>query len=415
MLSVLTTINLFVLAKFSFGEIIVWDWLVVSQLISLVGTTLLCLSFLLSSRLGWLENLFGGLDKVYKIHHIAGGLAFVMLLHHPLFLVVKVLPRVDLATKYFWFSNLPAYNFGIAALYLMLLLLILTLLVNLPYDLWLKTHEYMGVALVFAAIHVLTISSDVSRYLPLRYWMTFWLIVSMVAVIYKLLLYRLISPKYRYVVESTRVIGEVVEVWLKPINKEMKYYPGQFAFVTFEKMGKESHPFSISSSGFDGRVRLSMKRLGDYTLKLNSLVAGDLVTLFGPYGKFFESLLGKKDLVWIAGGIGITPYMGMIDLAQKWNRQRVDLIYCAKNEAELIFDEEIRSKVGDGERVKYHRFCSDENGRLSAKSILDLVGSFQDKKFLLCGPSAMMESLTSQLVGFGVKRRNVIFEDFNFK
>lgn len=413
--SVLTTANLFVLSKFSLGAQVSWSWLTLSQIISLLGTNLLCVSFLLSSRFRWLEDLFGGLDKVYKTHHITGGLSFVMLLHHPLFLAVNVLPRTELTLKYFWFSGSLPYNYGVISLYIMLILLFLTLVVNLPYNLWLKTHEFMGMSLFFASLHILTISSDVSRFMPLRYWIIFWLIAALIAVIYKRFLYKIIGPKYKYVVESAKQIDDVVEVWLKPVTKKMNYYPGQFVFCEFENLGKEVHPFSISSNGFDGRVRLDMKILGDYTLKLKTIKEGNMVTLFGPYGKFFESLLSKKDLVWIAGGIGITPFMGMLDMAKKINRHKVDLIYCAKSESEMIFDKEITERASECDYIKYHQYCSDKKGRITARSILSMVDSFDNKKFLLCGPIEMMESLTAQLSALGVKRKNIIFEDFNFK
>jgi predicted ferric reductase len=414
-LSVLMTFNFFILAKFSGTAEIVWDWKTISQLISLLGTTLLCLSFILSTRNKWMENLFGGLDKVYKIHHISGGLSFVLLLHHPLFLAVNVLPRTDLTFKYFWFSSLWSYNYGIIALYIMLILLVLTFIINLPYDLWLKTHELMGTALIFASLHIFTISSDVSRYMPLRYWMFFWLALALISVVYMRFLYRFIGPKYKYVVEKVEIIEDVVEVWLKPITKSMHYYAGQFVFSVFDKLGDEAHPFSISSNGFDGRIRLDMKILGDYTLKAKHLKVGDMATIYGPYGKFFESLLGKKDLVWIAGGIGITPFIGMIDLAKKWNRQKVELIYCAKTKPEMIFDEEIKNLVNDREHLKYYRHCSADKGRITASSLLEIVDTFENKKFMLCGPIEMMTTLTDQLAALGVKRKNIIFEDFNFK
>ncbi len=386
-----------------------------SQLASLVGTVLLGISFIISGRFKWVEDLFGGLDKMYKVHHVTGGVAFVMLLHHPLFLIVDVLPDISFASKYFWFSNLLPYNFGIMALYTMLILLALTFLINLPYNLWAKTHEYMGVVLLLACVHILTITSDVSRYFPLKFWVVLWLMASMVAVVYKRILYRYFGPKYKYIVEKVGVLDEVVEIWLKPKGEAMSYYPGQFVFSVFEKLGSESHPFSIASNGFDGRIRLDIKILGDYTLKAKQIVVGDTADVYGPYGKFFESLVGKKELVFIAGGIGVTPFLGMLDLAKKWNRQKITMIYCAKTEPEMIFDKEIADKVKQSEQITYFRYCSDEKGRITAESILKMAGGGDDKKFLLCGPTSMMESLTEQLADAGVKRRNIIFEDFNFK
>lgn len=413
-LSLLITTSLFLLAKYSFGDTD-FSWLMVSQLASLWGTNLLCISFILSGRFKWLDKLFGGLDKLYRLHHTVGGLAFVLLLHHPLLLALNVLPRFDLTLKYLWFSDLVPYNLGILALYSLMLLLGLTLLINLPYHLWVKTHEFMGVSLAFGAFHILTISSDVSRYLPLRLWVILLLALSFGSVIYKRFLYRLWGPKFNYQLDAIKTKGEVVDIHLKPIAKAMNYYPGQYVFASFESLGKELHPYSIASCEAEGAMRLGIKILGDYTLKVAKLAVGEKVTLYGPYGNFFESLLGKKDMVWIAGGIGITPFLGMIEMARKLTVKNIDLVYCAKTESELVFNNEIRSATAKLGWFSYFTYCSDKNGRISASKVLAITKGSKDSKFLLCGPTEMMESMAKQLSVLGVPKKNIIFEDFSFR
>lgn len=410
------TLVLYFCAKTTFNLPISFSWVAASQIISLIGTVLLCFSFLLSGSFMMIESLFGGLDKVYKVHHIVGGIAFVFLLHHPLFLVVNALPNINLSYQYVWFSKNLTYNYGLISLYFMLLMLIFTLLINLPYSIWKKTHELMGLGLLFASLHILTISSDVSRYLPLRYWIIFLLVTATWSVIYKRFLYGLIGPKYKYVVEKVKRTEDVIEVFVKPMTKQMKYRAGQFAFVTFDKLSNESHPFSISSGSNQDTIRFGMKILGDYTIKLKELVQGDKLTLFGPYGKFFQGIYTNKDLVWIAGGIGITPFMGLIDGELLSNQNRtVDLFYCVKTEDEGVFDNEIKEKVAGNNFIKYRQFCSIDNGRLSANKLLEMLGTFSNKRFMLCGPVPMMESLSKQLKLMGVRNSDILFEDFNFK
>ena len=392
-----------------------FSWLTASQLVSLLGTNLLCISYILSGRFKLLDYLFGGLDKVYRIHHTSGGLAFVMLLHHPLFLIVNALPNTEQAFKYFWFSSLLSYNLGILALYLMILLLILTLVINLPYHIWVKTHEYMGLVLLLASAHILTISSDVSRFAPLKLWLVTLLILGFFSAAYKKFFYKYFGPKFAYLVDEVNVAADIYTIYLKPLAKAMAYYPGQYVFASFEKLGPESHPYSIASTGNDGKLRLSIKVLGDYTLGLKNLVVGDKAVLFGPYGNFYDSLLGSKDLVFVAGGIGITPFLGMLEMAKNTNRQKIDLIYCTKNEEEMVFGEEITALLSGSQNIIFHKFCSEDKGHIGAEDILRLTGANPNKKFLLCGPQQMMENIALGLASFGVKKRNIIFEDFNFK
>lgn len=413
-LSLLISVNLFILAKVDGGGVS-WSFVSVSQILSLIGTTLLSISFVLSSRMKWVEEWFGGLDRVYKAHHITGGVAFVALLHHPIFLAVNALPRADLGIRYLWFGRDWSYNFGLASLYLLILLLILTLLVRLPYSLWKKTHEWMGVVLLFACLHVLTIQSDVSRYLPLRYWMIVVLATAGWSVIYRRFLYRVMGPRFKYVVDRVDRRGDVVTVWLRPMVKEMKYRAGQFLFTTFEGFGAEAHPFSIASGSNQKIIKLGIKISGDYTLELRRLAPGVTATLWGPYGGF-ATRAGTNDWVWVAGGIGITPFLGMLDdEVLSDSGRKVDLFYCVSEEAEAVFDQEIGEKVPGNSRIKYRKFLSCLQGRITARVILDTVGSFVNKRIMLCGPGPMMESLAGQLRKLGVSRRNIMFEDFDFK
>jgi predicted ferric reductase len=410
------TTALFFLAKSSSGEVLSLSWLIVSQYISLIGLTLLGASFLLSGRFMFMEKLLGGLDRAYKSHHIVSGVAFVLLLHHPLFLLIEALPNLTLAWKYVFISNILPYNYGVMALYAMALMLILTILVNLPYSLWKKTHELMGVSLLFSSLHILTVTSDVSRYMPLRIWVVAVLIVSVWAVIYKRFLYSIIGPVYLYRVSSVKRTGDILDVWLKPKTKRLFYHPAQFVFAEFVKFGKENHPFSIASNDVDGSVRLVIKILGDHTLLLRDIKVDDSVRLWGPYGAFFQATAGECDLVWIAGGVGISPFLGLLDRQVAHNSSRkVVLYYCYGRSEERAFGDEIVSKMSRSSNLKLVECCSADRGRITVDAFQQELGELTNKKFMLCGPVPMMESLTEQLHQKGVASKNIIYEDFNLK
>lgn len=410
------TLALYLLATIRSGEGLILSWLFVSRLLSLLGTTLLTLSFVLSGRWRFIEDWFGGLDKVYRNHHLLGGIAFVFLLHHPLFLILEVLPDIDFAWKYLWLSNLLPYNWGILSLYFMILMLVFTLLINLPYSLWKKTHEFMGVALLFAGLHIITITSDVSRFLPLRWWMIFLLLLAAYAAIYRRFLYRLIGPKFRYKVKNIAHIGDIYALDMLPVEQKIRFNPGQFVFAQFADLGRESHPFSIASGSGEDTLRLVVKILGDYTWQLGSVKEGSEVILWGPYGKFGEGAVGDKDLIWIAGGIGVTPFLSLLsDEVQNTKTRKIDIFYCVGTENEAVFDQEISLLSAKKPNIIYHQYPSDVCGHLDAQTIIKLCGGLDHKKIMLCGPVSMMNSLAGQLKSVGVKNQDIIFEDFNFK
>ena len=414
-IAIVTTMLLFLLSKNHANQQIAITWLFASQFLSLIGVTLLAASFILSGRFRFIEVLFGGLDKMYKIHHITGGVAFVLLLHHPIFLAVNALPNISLGWKYLWFSNILSYNFGVAGIYLMLLLLVLTFITNLPYHIWLKTHEYMGLALLLSSVHILTINSDVSRYLPLRYWIIALLILSSFSVIYRLFLRKIFKTSYKYSVSAIQRIGDVVEITMKPVDKKMSYSAGQFIFATFKSLGNEPHPFSIASHSNSEEIVLGIKILGDYTLNVKDVVAGEEVLIEGPFGMFNEPTIGEKDLIWIAGGIGITPFLGMLEDQKNRTDRKIDLFYCVKTQDDAIFEQKILAKIANSTNINYWKFCSADKGRISAEVLASSVPDIKNRKIMLCGPTVMMESLTKQLMKIGIKKRNIIFEDFNFK
>lgn len=414
--SLVITFNLLILAKLTNGETLEVSWLFLSQVLAVLGTVLLSISFWLAGRFRFVESWFGGLDKVYRIHQLTGGAAMVMLLHHPLFLAINVLPRLDLVWGYFWFSRTISYDYGITALYLMLLLVALTLVVNLPYSVWKRTHEMMGLVLFFGALHALTIPSDISRFTPLRLWLQLWLALAGWAVVYRRFLYEYIGPKYHYLIDEISDRGEVLLVWLRPVNKKMTYRAGQFVMINFPGVVSEKHPFSVASNPHEERLGLGIKVLGDDTLRMKRIKVGDWATVWGPYGSFGEKLLTKRDLIWIAGGIGMTSFMSMLfDESIQAGAKKIDLFYCVARESEAVFDEQIKKAAAGRENINYRRYLSSERGRMTAAAVAEAVGSLANKKIMFCGPAAMTLSLIKQFKQLGVANSQLVYEDFSFK
>lgn len=182
----LNTVNLWIASKSVLN--LIWESPLrsISQLLALLGVVLMSITLVLSTRMKLVENLFGGLANVYKIHHIAGSAAFVFLLNHPLFLAVQVFPQAKIAALYFFPSSNTAYNFGIAGLYLMILAFICMVFVKLPYKLWKSVHKLLGPAFILASVHVLLVKSDVSNFFLLRLWIGLFILAGIFSAVYTL-------------------------------------------------------------------------------------------------------------------------------------------------------------------------------------------------------------------------------------
>ena len=187
----LITIIFWLLSKPNLASITIDPLLSLSQMASLIGTVLLSFTFILSSRLKFLEKIFYNLGTIYKNHHLFGVISFLLLISHPLLLASKALLNSLPATIYLIPSANLIYSAGVLALYSLILLLIFTLLIKLPYQLWLKTHHFMGIVLFFALIHINFIISDISRFPLLKIWILFWLLSALISYFYV----RFIYPK----------------------------------------------------------------------------------------------------------------------------------------------------------------------------------------------------------------------------
>lgn len=425
---------------------------------SLSATVLMCWSVILSARFFVLEKFFGGLDKMYQIHKRVGRWSFFVILLHPLFLSAHNLPDMVVFLQELGFRRpagdpyLWGQNIGATAFLLMAGLIALTLWIKLPYHLWKTSHEWFGLVLALVAAHVLVIDRDVADYPLLRGWVYGFLFLALASFVYIRFLYRFWGPRYGYTVSGLLRHGEVLQVTLRPDKDKMDFKPSQFVYMVVQKTGitPEPHPYSIASGyNLSNLIKLGIKETGDHTRSLDSLEKGDAVTLYGPYGHFSDRFLsGQADCVFIAGGIGITPFLGMWhvalhseerleprdvperlrhlhpELIKSWKSPIVYLFYVCRTEQEASFDDDIRHEVMmshfhgfkafEDRGHHYELYLTSKQERITAEYVDRRVrGGVRNKTIFLCGPSPMVESLIGQFKSLGVKNRHIIVEDFN--
>lgn len=396
-----------------------WDFATHSfgQLSGLVGMVLFALTFILTTKLKFIENAFGGLDKVYKSHHIIGIISFILILFHPLLLVLKFIPsNMKQAALYLSISNNIAVNFGIFALVALTLLIILTLYVKMKYPNWKFSHKFMGLVFIIAMVHTFLVVTDLTYYPVLRYWMIFVSALGIVSYAYGSFLRSWLASRALYAVSSVENAGNINIVKLEPKNEKLEFKPGQFAFIRFlgNEPGKERHPFTIASSPVDNHIRFAIKDLGDYTSQINKIKAGDHVEIDGPHGRFGQ-IESKKDRVWIAGGIGITPFLSMINhLKHHPGKNKITLFYCVRNKEEAVFLNELNNLSKGIKSLKIVPWFSDDKGKITVEEI-EKISGIQDKHFLICGPKPMMYSLSEDLRKIGLPKQSIEMEDFGLK
>lgn len=171
-----------------------------SQITALLGFSLFALSFVLSTRLNLLEDMFGGLDKVYRAHHSMAKAALLCVIAHPLLLALRWVPE-DIS-KALWFlfkvHRRMEINIGSLAMWGVIILMFFTLAVRLRYHWWKSSHKLLGIFFIAAVVHIFWTDPTMLRNTGLKIYTVVLSIAGISAWTYKTLLFDLVKKKFNY-------------------------------------------------------------------------------------------------------------------------------------------------------------------------------------------------------------------------
>ncbi|MEA1961430.1 MAG: FAD-binding oxidoreductase [Bacillota bacterium] len=204
------------------------------------------------------------------------------------------------------------------------------------------------------------------------------------------------------------------------------FQAGQYINLFVEIDGvRTSRPYSISSSPrqrayYDITVRrIETGFVSDYLL--DNVRAGDQFISSGPAGNFYYNpLYHGKDLVLLAGGSGVTPFMSMIREAVDAGLDRnIHLIYGSRTEDDVLFYEELKTLAERSKRFTFDLVLSEPSssfigykGLIGAELINQLVESTNAKFYYICGPQQMYEYCEAELQSMGIPARKIRREMF---
>jgi predicted ferric reductase len=355
---------------------------------------------------------------MYIVHHLSGAIAFVLVMFHPLFISGSYLTiSIISAAELLWPSmdNLPVL-YGIVALFLTIILLVITLYIQIEYDLWKITHKFLGVALFFIVLHVTTTPSSLSSQVVLQIYIFTFLGLAVISYIYRTLLGRYLVPKRTmYVSELKHVSQDVLELSLETEDKRpILYRPGQFMFVEPMVLGipKESHPFSVISKKDTIPLQFAFSVVGGFTSAMRLLEKGSMVKVEGPFGRFGYDFHPLKKQIWIGGGIGITPFLSMARSLSSDDPFEIHFFYSYKDEKLPVYAEEFEKIMKANPQFHFYLHNSTTDGRISAESISTKGVSIEDTGIFICGPAPMMLSLKKQFIEKGIRKSKIYTEEF---
>lgn len=269
------------------------------------------LTLILSTRPRWAEPLFGGLDRMYKVHKWLGIAALALMIGHNTF--EPELENVVRETRLGEFASdvgEVAFNGLIGLILISWIKRIPFTRLELPWSIWRFTHRFTGLLFAVAALHQFAVDKPSGLDGTLDLYLNALSLAGLAAWLFMQFVAPYLRPR-AFVLENIDRHGSVAEVTLRPEGRALRWRPGQFAFLSAPDAGMaEAHPFTIASAPrADGHLRFGIKALGGWTRRLPERLAhGQRLRVEGPYGRFVFRKRARRQ-VWLAGGIGITPFL----------------------------------------------------------------------------------------------------------
>lgn len=210
------------------------------------------------------------------------------------------------------------------------------------------------------------------------------------------------SPHLAEIIEIKQETPDVKTFKLKLRDKETEesfnYKPGQF--VEFSVLGEGEAPFCISNSPTrKSSIECSVKKMGKVTQALHELDIGDTVGIRGPYGNGFplEELKGKN-LLFVAGGIGLAPMRSLINycLDNRKDYKTITIVNGARTSKDLVYKDEYEIwKKAKDTHLHLTVDCQEENWicmvGVVPKVLQEIKPTCKNSIAIVCGPPIMIK------------------------
>lgn len=363
--------------------------------------------FLLSTRMKMLDRWFHGLENVYRYHKYIAIISLALVILHG-----QLQERVPDMDKRFE-TSLSEFSKELGELgqYGFIALILIALLAKfLKYEHWRVIHRFMLIPYTFGIYHAYFSSKyDLLQPTPLGIFTAITTTIGFMSALYMLTMYQDMFFKYTGKITGIQQMGKnAIELEIT-LDKNISYQYGQFVFIKFFQDGLEKapHPFSISGGG-GKKISVTIKVLGDFTQQVyHSIKINTPVALNGPYGQLnFEK--GPQSQIWIAGGIGITPFLSYLQ-AKPINRP-IELFYTYRGEDNAIYKDFLQGYASTNPHFKVNFIDTIQMDRLSFESYHVPANT----KVYLCGPEKMVRHFTKQLKSHN-NDITIDFEAFKFR
>jgi ferredoxin-NADP reductase/Na+-transporting NADH:ubiquinone oxidoreductase subunit NqrB len=241
----------------------------------------------------------------------------------------------------------------------------------------------------------------------------------------------IVSPQIKVFLrlqKKTEVAEDTYEFVFQP-DKKISFHAGQYLEWTLPHKSPDSRGnrryFTIASSPTENVLKLVIranKVSSSFKKKLLSLQSNEVVVASQLAGDFTLPSDKKKKLVFIAGGIGVTPFLSMVKyLLDSKEKYQITLLYVNKKESDIAYKDFFNEAANSiGMKVVYvltdqenlPKKWTGQAGRVNDKMIQTEIPDYKERVFYLSGPSAMVDAHKHLLAQLGVSKKNIVTDYF---
>jgi predicted ferric reductase len=397
------------------------------QIAALLGTYAALVQVVLMSRSPWLDSLFG-IDRLAGWHRWLGFGTVSLICGHLVFTTAGFAMadgRSLLSQTQVFLSSYQYMLMAYVSLGLFLVVAVTSVRAarrRISHETWHLVHFYVYLAIALAFGHEVAVGTDFAHDpVALGYWIALYVAAAGLIVAFRIAIPLRMALRHQLRVEGTVAEGPgVTSVYIT--GRDLTNLPmraGQFFKFRFVSRGLwwQVHPFSLSAAPNGQHLRITVKRVGDFTAKIAHLQPGTRVLIEGPFGIFTSLRRRQPRALLIAGGIGITPLRALIEeLPQR--KASFTLLYRARTWPDVVFKDELDALVAArggsvhyivgrrGQEVHPHPFA--------ARFLMAAVPDLRQRDVFICGPRTLVEDVVGTLRTIGVPARQVHVERFAY-
>jgi ferredoxin-NADP reductase len=226
-----------------------------------------------------------------------------------------------------------------------------------------------------------------------------------------------LPKKYKAeVISVVNPIDKIYTIELKSDSGAFKYRPGQFLHLALDEYDPssgwpESRCYSMQTSPVNEFIKITFSVKGKFTTRMaDELKQGKIIDLKLPYGDFFQQDHSKENVVFIAGGTGITPFLSLFNDPSFIEYSSPKLYFGVREKGYNIYTEFLNLAMEINPGLQIDIRYQDKSGFLDLDQIF--YENKEDCTYFISGPQTMISVFKSRLISLGLTGGNVKTDDW---